>query len=59
MIMKDSKTGFVLAFIILIIVGFALFGIDDSTGNLNEDGFYGILAVVCAAGLIGYKDKKR
>lgn len=60
--MKDLKklaNGLGLAVIILVIVGFALFGVDDSTGNLNNDGFYGILAIVCVVGLIGYKDKRR
>lgn len=54
--LKELATGLTLALIILVIVGYMLV----TNGDLNSaDGFYGILAVVCVAGLIGYKDKKR
>lgn len=59
--LKELATGLTLALIMLGILLLATMGTDYShgNGNLNEDGFYGILAIVCVAGLLGYKDKHR
>lgn len=57
--LKEKATSIALALIILIIVGIALLDTNEPSGDLNGTQFYGILAIICVAGLIGYKDKRR